>query len=104
MTKEEAIKILENIPKDIYSLDFTSPVKIESSEIRSLRQLHKKFMYKGNNQNIHIDCIVDWSKETFNLVHVIHNSKQELPFIYSKIGERLIAYFSVFGLKRDFYL
>ena len=47
---------------------------------------------------------MDWGKGTFNLVHVIHNPKQELPFVYSKIGERMIAYFSVFGLKRDFYL
>ena len=104
MTKEEAIKILENMPKDIYTLDGIFPTKIESYEIRSLRELRKKFMYKGNNQNIDIECIVDWEKETFNLVHVIHNPKQELPSIYSKIGEKMIAYFSVFGLKRDFYL
>lgn len=104
MTKEQAIKILENMPEDIYTLDVTAPTKVESHEVWSLQQLHKKFMYKGNNQNINIDCIVDWGKGTFNLVHVIHNPKQELPFVYSKIGERMIAYFSVFGLKRDFYL
>lgn len=104
MTKEEAIKILENMPEDIYTLDGISPIKIESYEVRSLLELHKRFIYKGNNLNIDIECIVNWKKETFNLVHVIHNPKQELPSIYSKIGEKMIAYLSVFGLKRDFYL
>lgn len=101
MTKEQAIKILENMPEDIYTLDGISPTEIESW---SLARLHKQFIYKGDNQNISIECIVDWKKETFNLVHVIHNPKQELPSIYSKVGEKMIAYFSVFGLKRDFYL
>lgn len=104
MNKEQAIKILENMPEDIYTLDVISPAKIESNEVRSLQQLYKKFMYKGNNQNINIYCIVDWKNGTFNLVHVIHNTKQKLPLVYSMIGERMIAYFAVFGLKRDFYL
>jgi hypothetical protein len=101
MNKEQAIKILENMPEDIYKLDGISPAKIESW---SLARLHKQFIYKGNNQNISIDCIVDWREGTFNLVHVIHKPKQELPSIYSKIGEKMIAYFTLFGLKRDFYL
>lgn len=101
MTKEEAIKILEDMPEDIYTLDGIFPTKIESW---SLARLHKQFIYKGINQNISIDCIVDWKEDTFNLVHVIHKPKQELPSIYSKIGEKMIAYLSVFGLKRDFYL
>ena len=104
MTKEEAIKVLENMPEDIYTVDGISPTKIESYEVRSLLELHKRFMYEGNNLNIAIECIVEWKKETFNLVHVIHNPKQKLPSIYSKIGEKMIAYFSVFGLERDFYL
>jgi hypothetical protein len=101
MNKEQAIKILENMPEDIYKLDGISPAEIESW---SLTRLHKQFIYKGNNQNISIDCIVDWREGTFNLVHVIHKPKQELPSIYSKIGEKMIAYFTLFGLKRDFYL
>lgn len=106
MTKEEAIKILEDMPEDIYTLDGISPtnIRIKSYEVWSSLELHKGFMYEGNNQNIDIECIVNWKKETFNLVHVIHNPKQELPSIYSKIGEKMIAYLSVFGLKRDFYL
>ena len=101
MTREQAVEILENMPEDIYTLDDISPTEIESW---SLEKLHKQFKYKGDNQNVNIDCIVDWRDETFNLVHVRHKSKQELPFVYSKIGERMIAYFSVFGLKRNFYL
>ena len=101
MTREQAVEILENMPKDIYTLDSIYPTEIESW---SLARLHKQFKYKDNNQNVNIDCIVDWRKDTFNLVHIRHKSKQELPFIYSKIGERMIAYFSVFGLKRNFYL
>lgn len=101
MTKEQAIKILENMPEDIYKLDGISPTEIRSW---SLERPHKLFMYKDSNQNININCIVDWRKDTFNLVHIRHNSKQELPFVYSKIGEKMIAYFSIFGLKRDFYL
>lgn len=101
MTIEQAVEILENMPKDIYTLDDITPTEIESW---SLGELHKRFKYKGDNQNVNIDCIVDWRNETFNLVHIRHKSKQELPFVYSKIGERMIAYFSVFGLKRDFYL
>ena len=101
MTKEQAVEILENMPEDIYMLDGISPTKIESW---SLARLHKQFIYKGNNQNISIDCIVDWREETFNLVHVIHKPKQELPFVYGKVGEKMVAYFTLFGLKRDFYL
>ena len=101
MTREQAVEILENMPKDIYTLDDITPTEIESW---SLGKLHKQFKYKGDNQNVNIDCIVDWKEETFNLVHIRHKSKQELPFVYSKIGERMIAYFLVFGLKRDFYL
>lgn len=101
MTREQAVEILENMPKDIYTLDDISPTEIESW---SLGKLHKRFKYKSDNQNVNIDCIVDWRNETFNLVHIRHKSKQELPFVYSKIGERMIAYFSVFGLKRNFYL
>lgn len=101
MNKEQAIKILENMPEDIYTLDGISPTEIESW---SLARLHKQFKYKGNNQNVNIDCIVDWRKDTFNLVHIRHTTKQKLPFVYSKIGEKMIAYFLVFGLKRDFYL
>lgn len=101
MTIEQAVEILENMPKDIYTLDDITPTEIESW---SLGELHKRFKYKGDNQNVNIDCIVDWRNETFNLVHIRHKSKQELPFVYSKIGERMIAYFSVFGLKRNFYL
>lgn len=101
MTREQAVEILENMPKDIYTLDDITLTEIESW---SLGKLHKQFKYKGDNQNVNIDCIVDWKEETFNLVHIRHKSKQELPFVYSKIGERMIAYFSVFGLKRNFYL
>ena len=101
MTKEQAVEILENMPEDIYTLDGISPTKVESW---SLARLHKLFMYRSNNQNINIECIVDWKNGTFNLVHVIHNTKQKLPSVYSKIGEKMIAYFSVFGLKRNFYL
>jgi hypothetical protein len=101
MTREQAVEILENMPEDIYTLDGISTTKVESW---SLARLHKQFIYKGNNQNISIDCIVDWREETFNLVHVIHNPKQELPFVYSKVGEKMVAYFTLFGLKRDFYL
>lgn len=101
MTRDQAVEILENMPEDIYTLDGIFPTKVES---RSLAQLHKQFIYKGNNQNISIDCIVDWREETFNLVHIIHNPKQELPFVYSKVGEKMVAYFTLFGLKRDFYL
>lgn len=101
MTIEQAVEILENMPKDIYTLDDITPTEIESW---SLGELHKRFKYKSDNQNVNIDCIVDWRDETFNLVHIRYKSKQELPFVYSKIGERMIAYFSVFGLKRNFYL
>lgn len=104
MNKEQALKILENMPEDIYTLDGIFPANVESNEVWYLQQLYKKFMYKGNNQSINIYCIVDWKNGTFNLVHVIHNTKQKLPLVYSKIGEKMIAYFSVFGLKRDFYL
>ena len=101
MTRERAVEILENMPEDIYTLDGIFPTKVESW---SLARLHKQFIYKDDNQNISIDCIVDWRESTFNLVHVIHKPKQELPSIYSKVGEKMVAYFTLFGLKRDFYL
>ena len=101
MTREQAVEILENMPEDIYTLDGIFPTKVESW---SLARLHKQFIYKDDNQNISIDCIVDWRESTFNLVHVIHKPKQELPSIYSKVGEKMVAYFTLFGLKRDFYL
>ena len=64
MTREQAVEILENMPKDIYTLDDITPTEIESW---SLGKLHKQFKYKGDNQNVNIDCIVDWKEETFNL-------------------------------------
>ena len=103
MTKEQAIKILGSIPEDVYTLDDITPIKVKGHEIWS-QQLYKEFMYSNNDQVIKILCIVDWNKDTFNLAHAIHNTKQELPAIYSKIGEKMIAYFTLFGLKRDFYL
>lgn len=104
MTREQAVEILENMPKDIYTLDGISPTEIERKLVFLGENYISSFKYKGDNQNVNIDCIVDWRNETFNLVHIRHKSKQELPFVYSKIGERMIAYFSVFGLKRNFYL
>ena len=101
MTKEEATKILENMPEDIYTLDGIFPTE---TELWFLGRAHKRFSYKNNNQNVNIQCIVDYKEGTFNLVHIRHSTKQELPLIYKKIGEKLIAYFSVFGLKRNFYL
>ena len=101
MTRNQAVEILENMPKDIYTLDGISPIRTESW---SLKGLHKQFVYKGNNQNIVMDCIINWREETFNLALLRYKTKQDLPFVYNKIGEKMIAYLSVFGLKRDFYL